>query len=1622
MKIIKLVFVLILSFYMQNSLFAQIYEACPNVPNIVADNCVSSCIVCDLDGFTGRLINDASPLDSICGNSIYLENPQWVGFVAGSTAITFQIFSSFCTSTQGIQAAITKNCGTTMIACNAGSSNSANQSLVITATMLTIGKPYQLVIDGYNGAICSYQVTILGGSVYAPVTTLPDKVVCPEDLPFVWNEEPNTVINAPGTYNLTSSAYENQYACDSLVKQTITVMPYQNINYETYLLCPSACVTIDNHTYCEEGDYEIHYQTAAGCDSVRYIVFEKLIVEAVIQQPDTLTCLHRTVILNGNASTNATGCTYRWENSAGTIISTVKTAFVTEPGIYKLILGRPLNATTICYDTAAVNVISTQVYPTAAVAIPPPITCSNLQVQLMGSGSTGPQYSFEWETPIGGTIIAGANTFTPTINGQGVYRLIITDNTNGCETWASALVYGYIHPHTALATVSGVLGCTNPSVQLQGSSNAEQPVYSWSGPNGFSSNNQNPTVSFPGLYTLTVVNLYNDCVAVFNVNVLGSMLPPDVNVSSTPIICNQMGKITATSSIANATYNWSGPNGYTASNATNFVSVVGEYKVTVSGGNGCSVIKMVTVDDDSVFPTVITSSLPVNCTWPGEISAISSTNNALYTWSGPSGFTSYLATNVVSTIGTYNLTVTVPNTGCSTIKSIQVVDNTTPLQVSAIATSSLNCTANQVNLIANVTGGSDYLYEWTTPSGEIRNMDSDETILVNQAGTYTLHVLSQSTGCQGNSTVEVISYDFVGLSTTAVTGNACFGQSNGLIKVQGSGGDGNYNYSWSNGANTAQINNLSAGIYAVTVTDGEGCSDAGFVTISQPTKLNLSIAVTPQTIMDVANGTLTATVTGGTAPYTYIWSTGAPSANLTGLLPNTYFLTVKDANGCSESMATTVNAVNCVVSAFPTQSNVKCKGDNNGQAGVSIVNALMPVSYNWSNGSHDVALTNLSPGDYTMTLVDGANCPFILNYEITEPNQLHANAYGINANGETTNNGVGQCLPIGGLPPYSYNWSNGDKTALADSLALGNYSLTITDANNCSAVEEISIGSDNCGLDVVFLASSPVCNGNENGSIQTVLTGGNAPFAFNWNNISNTQNLEHIFSGFYNLEITDVNGCKVVKNYDLIEPAPLKIEILDVLNNDCLSSNTGQATVLAIGGTAPYQYQWSNGETGTQSVFLKVGNYTVNVSDINGCTALNSIEILAIDNEFPIIAANAISVPLDQEGNVELTLQNLNATITDNCLLQSTVIAPNTFNCSQKGVHQVTLTATDDASNTTTKTITVTIIDDILPIINLMPVDTLSVDASGVLYLSFSIFGAMIIDNCGVASAYVSPFTFNCTQLGPQNITLVAKDPSGNIATKSINIVVVDNIKPVLTCAPDVFRCSSESHTVTYIQPVASDNCSIGGGQFNFPQGLPSGSEFPTGTTTNTFTYSDNVGNVGSCSFNVTILTPIFVNLVNVMNDIGNQSLGSIAVEINGGLPPYTFTWKKNNITISTDQNPSNLPAGSYQLSILDAHGCTYTSELVSISNTSNIDEPTWANGLQIYPNPTSGRVVVKLENVGNKNNLVTVFDAQGRDLRRIELSSDVQNILDLHDLPSGMYILQLQVDGAQVVRRLVKN
>jgi len=206
---------------------------------------------------------------------------------------------------------------------------------------------------------------------------------------------------------------------------------------------------------------------------------------------------------------------------------------------------------------------------------------------------------------------------------------------------------------------------------------------------------------------------------------------------------------------------------------------------------------------------------------------------------------------------------------------------------------------------------------------------------------------------------------------------------------------------------------------------------------------------------------------------------------------------------------------------------------------------------------------------------------------------------------------------------------------------------------------------------------------------------------------------------------------------------------------------------------------------------------------------------------------------------------------------------------------------------------------------------------------------------------------------------------------------------------------------------------------FNFT-GLPSGASFPTGVTTNTYTYTDAGGNSGSCSFEVTILSQITTTAV-VTNDVDNQNIGAIDLTVGGGLAPYTFSWTKDGAPFPpTTEDLSNLGVGQYTVVVTDAFGCTVQSQSFTVTSMVDADEPNWASGLLIRPNPTAGHVFVIFPDGLNEEVQITVLDVTGRQVQQLAVQAPNQIDLDLSNLPDGVYPVLLRVQNQTIARRIV--
>jgi hypothetical protein len=274
--------------------------------------------------------------------------------------------------------------------------------------------------------------------------------------------------------------------------------------------------------------------------------------------------------------------------------------------------------------------------------------------------------------------------------------------------------------------------------------------------------------------------------------------------------------------------------------------------------------------------------------------------------------------------------------------------------------------------------------------------------------------------------------------------------------------------------------------------------------------------------------------------------------------------------------------------------------------------------------------------------------------------------------------------------------------------------------------------------------------------------------------------------------------------------------------------------------------------------------------------------------------------------------------------------------------------------------------------------------------------------------------------LGPHDVVVTAVDDAGNITIDTIVVTVVDNLPPTLVCPPSVVRCFG-NNVVQYAAPVATDNCLGNGGMFALVSGLPSGAAFPTGTTTNTYTYTDADGNIGACTFEVTVLTKLQLTLDTILPDKGGLEIGGVYISVSGSLSPYTFEWMRNGEVFPlTTEDLDSVGYGSYTVLITDEVGCTIEGGPYVIDSLVKTKTPDWAYGLSIRPNPTSGQLSVVFPNQLNEEVQFTVFDMTGRlVLQQTEIRPERVDF-DMSGVPQGMYTVLIRIKNQVLARKIV--
>lgn len=369
---------------------------------------------------------------------------------------------------------------------------------------------------------------------------------------------------------------------------------------------------------------------------------------------------------------------------------------------------------------------------------------------------------------------------------------------------------------------------------------------------------------------------------------------------------------------------------------------------------------------------------------------------------------------------------------------------------------------------------------------------------------------------------------------------------------------------------------------------------------------NMSIVdnITNISCNGLSDGAIDLNISGGTPPFSFLWSNTSVSQNISNLSAGTYTATITDNQGCTSSESYTLIDPSVFNPTINT-SNVSCFGYNDGL--IEVVNEPASTTYQWSNATSASSITNIGAGNYSVDVFNMNGCQYTENFTITEPTEIIVTSSSNDVSCFGLNDGNIDLVITGGIqnytvdvPPYSQVLSAGATNYYSQSvLSPGTYNYLVTDDNGCVVTDIITINEPFL-LSVNSVLTNVSCNGESTGTIILNTTGGTAPYIEDFGGNNPIQ----LANGNYTYTVTDDNGCTVTDNFTITEPDSLLFTI-NTTDVSCAGYNDGTATLSITGGTNPYNTNWN----GQNPNALNAGNFPFTITDDNGCTNQGNITI-----------------------------------------------------------------------------------------------------------------------------------------------------------------------------------------------------------------------------------------------------------------------------------------------------------------------------------------------------------------------------------------------------------------------------
>ena len=830
--------------------------------------------------------------------------------------------------------------------------------------------------------------------------------------------------------------------------------------------------------------------------------------------------------------------------------------------------------------------------------------------------------------------------------------------------------------------------------------------------------------------------------------------------------------------------------------------------------------------------------------------------------------------------------------------------------------------------------------------------------------------------------VNVINVCDIELTASSQINVSCNGGSNGSLTVVASSGASPYSYSWSNGKTTASINNLARGNYTVTVTDASSCTKTQIFSITEPPVLTTSKGVVNNVSCNGgSNGTAAVNAAGGTSPYTYLWSNGATSQNVTGLTKGNYSVTVTDSKLCEAIQNFSITEPDAL-SLTASQTDIVCNGYATGSASIVVTGGTGAYSYSWNPpvGTSGASASNLTAGTYTVTATDAKNCSIQKEFIITEPLALTASkgtTVNVNCHGEAS--GSATVNVTGGTGSYSYSWApSGGVSATASGLAAGTYTVTITDQKSCTTSETFTITQPAAALTATGTSTKVSCFGASNGSASVTVLGGSPAYSYSWTPLGGTgSSISNRPAGTYKCTITDSKGCTTLVSVEIETPNAISGTFTKT-DVSCNGNSNGTAEITPSGGTGAYTYSWSpSGLTTAKVSGLAPGNYIVTITDANGCTGTVTVPIV----EPAVLEAAQSRVNILCKGSSTGSASVVVTGGTSNYAYLWSPSGGTGATASNLAAGNYSCLITDARGCTLTKVFTIEEPNELIAIQSQINATCTTLGEASV----------AVSGGFGVYTYNWSPsgaVTATAAGLSEGTHEVLITDQNGCTLTKTFNITTINTLNAV-TSQVNV-SCNGSATGSAAVVPNGAP------GPFTYVWS-PSGGSSDTANNLTAGNYSVTITSSNGCSTvkNFTITEPSALKVSPAgQNNVSCKggTNGSASVTATGGSGSYTYDWAPYG---GSSAAAAGLSAGTYTVTVKDGKSCVETQvftikepeELVAAVSQSNVScnganngtatvDVIGGTGAYTYSWLPSGGNDAKASNLSPGTYTVTVTDA----------------------------------------------